>query len=138
MAFVNTLQSQMAEKNLMQETPQSTEGIDVGKILRKEQNLTYIDSLPAPRDISQIHCHPFIGAGSKQSLSSEEFTQILSTATMLQPTDSIIFNWHYAPQYSLSVVTKKGQYSIMLYLGGLAFVKLPSGSVGAFKFEPME
>ncbi len=106
-------------------------------ILQKEAPLADLPAIPASADIRDVKIEPDANyhSGHVPPLTAETFALLLDSATPIPADSELIFAWHYAPWCRVSFSTPGGRHRLELYLGGIGFLLLPSGEVGAIRFE---
>lgn len=89
----------------------------------------FIDSIPTSSEIIDFDAKYFLEENNKIK------TDIFNFAKALNPTDEIIQTWSYSPFCTISFATKKGDYQLELFLGGLSIMTLPTGEKGYVLFD---
>lgn len=88
-------------------------------------------NLPAEKDIIAVHILHCYGAEI-----SEPEAKLLFDGAAVVKSPEVWIGWHYAPWCNIDFYTKKGDFQVQLYLGGLGHVtKGKEESVVMFKIE---
>ena len=110
-------------------------GRHITDILDKKVPLAVLETLPVSAAITDVRIFPDVNYRHVSPLTPDNFRQLLDGAKPVSADSELIFAWHYAPWCKVSFSTAAGKHELKLYLGGMGFLKLPDGRVGALRFE---
>lgn len=90
--------------------------------------------LPKSSDVVGVEIHPSINK-TKTPLTLANIAGMIDGMTPVKANDPKIRHWHYAPWHECEIETQFGEFRMTTYLGGLALIRAPDGSIGLVRFE---
>ncbi len=121
------------------DNPSNKGEMNPNKIKFYPKDLVYIKSMPKSTEISSIEFKNF--GINPTILKKSSFLKALDyyRTRILDPNnkldDKLLSGYSYSPWYNVEFITKKGNYKISLFLGGLGFMTMPNGKRGAILFN---
>lgn len=96
--------------------------------------LSTFKRLPKAEDVTALRISP-ISNRTKVDLTAANFPIVLNSMKPVQADDPKYKEWSYAPWYSAEFETSAGRFQATFYLGDLALLGAPDGSVGLVTYE---
>lgn len=99
------------------------------------RNLSTFKRLPKASDVTALRISPAVGNRTDQRLTAATFAAVIDSMRPVSADDPQYKAWSYADWHSVEFETAGGRFQANLYLGGLALLSAPDGTLGLVTFE---